>query len=295
VVIWRSFVAVDETQFVLVTEFGRHVATIKAPGLHGKLPWRGVQRFDNRLQLYDPKPSEFLTSDPKNILMDVYVCWRIENPLLFLQRMGDQPGAEARLHDIVWAELAAEIGRRPLSQLVSDQPGDMQTPEIMTMVRDRCRERIGSAFGIDVVDVRLKRLNLPEQNKQSVFDRMRAERDRIARQYRAEGEEQALIIRAEADRQKTELIADAKREAERTRGEAAAKAIEIYAEAHAKDPEFYRFLRSLDAYRNILTERTTLVLSAESELFQYLDKSTAPKTDRATAPEQPENQPEKNE
>jgi membrane protease subunit HflC len=140
---------------------------------------------------------------------------------------------------------------------------------------------------VEIVDVRLKRLNLPEQNKQSVFDRMRAERDRIARQYRAEGEEESLKIRAEADRLKAQLLADAQKDAELKRGEAARKAIEIYASAHGKDPEFFQFLRSLEAYKKLLNEKTTMVLSSDSELFRYLTDPSEQALDRggpASAP-----------
>ncbi|MBN2451097.1 MAG: protease modulator HflC [Lentisphaeria bacterium] len=276
--LWRCFVTVDETETVMVTQFGRYVATLREAGLHRKMPYQSVMRFDRRLQVYDPRPSEFLTSDPKNILLDVYVCWRISEPLAFLQRVTDRAGAEARLHDIVWAELAAAIGRCPLAALVSDQEGEMDAAKVMAGVRDRCRERVGQvpgredgeSFGIEIVDVRLKRVTLPEQNRQSVFDRMRAERDRIARQYRAEGEEEALKIRAEADWEKSRLLAEARRDAEKTRGEAAEEAIRIYAEAHGKDPEFYRFYRSLESYRKILGEKTTVMLGADSELMRYL-------------------------
>lgn len=272
---WRSLVALDQSQYGIVTEFGRYVATLREPGLHLKWPYQSVLLFDRRLQLYNPRPSEFLTKDPKNILLDVYVCWRVDDPLVFLQRATDRGGAEARLHDIVWAELAAEVGTRPLSDLVSDKPNEMVSSKVMEGVLSRSRARALPGLGVEIVDVRLKRLNLPEQNKQSVFDRMRAERDRIARQYRAEGEEEALKIRADADRQKAQILADAQKEAELKRGEAARKAIEIYAAAHGKDPEFFQFLRSLEAYKKLLNEKTTMVLSSDSELFRYLtDPST---------------------
>lgn len=268
--VWRSFVTVDESELVLVTQFGECVQRIDTPGLHPIWPHRSVRRFDRRHQIYDPLPSEFLTSDPKNILLDIYVCWRILDPLLFLQSVTDQAGAEVRIHDIVWSEVYAEIGRRPLVHLVSDTAEDTQPAQIMDKVRENCSERIRTSFGVELVDVRLKRINLPEQNKQSVFDRMREERNVIARRYRAEGEEEAARIRADADRERSQLVADAERDAELCRGEAAKEAIRIYAAAHGKAPDFYQFLRSLDAYGNILDERATLVLAADSELFRYL-------------------------
>ncbi|NOY82494.1 MAG: protease modulator HflC [Kiritimatiellaeota bacterium] len=271
VLAWRCLVAVDETQFAIVTQFGRYLETLEQAGPHLILPWQSVRRFDRRLQLYDPRGSEFLTSDPKNILLDVYVCWRITDPLRFLQRLTDRTGAEARLHDIVWSDLAAEVGRHPLSDLISDKPGEMKSAELMRKVRADVMARVEAGdFGIEVVDVRLKRVNFPRQNKQSVFDRMRAERDRIARLYRAQGEEEALKIRADADFEKSRLLAEAERDAELKRGEAEKEAIRIYTAAHARDPEFYRFLRYLEVYRNVLTEKTTLVLSADSEIFRYL-------------------------
>lgn len=272
---WRSLVVVDQTQFVLVTEFGRHVATWRRPGLRVIWPHQSVRRFDNRLQIYNPRPSEFLTQDPKNVLLDVMVCWRIADPLRFLQRVTDKAGAEVRLHDVVWGELSAEIGRRPLAQMVSDQPGEVATQEIMDSVLEHCQQRIGDSYGFDLVDVRLRRISLPLQNRQSVFERMRAERDRIARQYRAEGEEQALQIRAEADAERTRILAEARAEAEHIRAQATREAIRIYAEAHGKDPELFRFLRALDAYRKILGEKSTVVLSSDSELLRYLASPVA--------------------
>jgi membrane protease subunit HflC len=210
--VWRSLVAVDQTQYVLVTQFGRHVATWRDPGLHWLWPWRSIRRFDNRLQLYNPRPSEFLTRDPKNVLLDVCVFWRISDPLRFLQRVTDQGGAEIRLHDVVWGELSAEIGRRPLAELVSEKPGEAAAQAIMDSVLSRCRSRLGEDYGFEVTDVRLKRVSLPAQNRQSVFDRMRAERERIARQYRAEGEEEATRIRAQADAERTRILAEARRD-----------------------------------------------------------------------------------
>jgi len=171
---------------------------------------------------------------------------------------------------VVWAEVAADIGRRPMSALVSDQPGEAQRTDILGEIRARCAQRTEASFGIELVDVRLKRISLPEQNKQSVFRRMRAERDRIARKYRAEGEEEAMKIKAAADRERSQLLAEAERDAALRRGAAAKEAIRIYAVAHGKDPEFYRFLRSLEAYRAILDRDTTLVLSSDSALFRYL-------------------------
>ncbi|MGD8239417.1 MAG: protease modulator HflC, partial [Armatimonadota bacterium] len=218
--VWRTLFAVDETHHVIVTQFGRPVRQIvDSPGLHCKLPYQSLVRFDNRLLLYDPTASEFLTKDKKNVLIDTFVAWRISDPLLFLQAVTNAAGAEPRLHEMVFAELSAALGKYPLDALVSSE-APVQTEQIMRAVQHNCSEgRAASAteesrpglseYGIEIADVRIKRINLPEQNKQSLFDRMRAERQRDAKRYRAEGEQEALKIRADADKQRETILSEA--------------------------------------------------------------------------------------
>ena len=273
---WRTLLFVDEAEFVIVTQFGRPVETLREAGLHLKLPYQSAIRIDKRLQIYDPRPSEFLTSEKKNVDLDVFVCWRVEEPLAFLENVTNATGAEARLHDIIWSELAAEVGRRTLDAIVSVEADAHSLDELVDAVTERCAERASGSYGIRVVDVSLKRIALPQQVRDSVFQRMRAERTRMARRYRAEGEEEALKIRAEADKQRTVLLAQAYAEAETTRGAAEAEAIKTYAAAHQKDPAFYELLRTLEAYRKILDSKTTIVLSADSDLLKYLTHGADP-------------------
>ena len=269
---WLSVFTVSETEFAIVTEFGRPVRTLASAGLHAKWPYQGLLRFDRRLRVYNPRPSEFLTKDKKNLVIENYVCWRIQNPERFVQTVGDPIAAEMRLHDIVWSGLAASLGNLELESLVSADPHRVHGDELMeTLTRDTSRRAL-EQYGIEVADVRVKRLNLPEQNKQSVFARMRAERERIARQYRAEGEEQALRIRAEADRQKEEILSAAYREAEQIKGDGDAQSTRTYGAAYARDPQFYKLVRTLDAYKKILDDKTTAVLSSDSELLRILTK-----------------------
>jgi membrane protease subunit HflC len=268
----RSLYTVDETQLAVVTEFGRYVRTVDRPGLHAKLPWRTRRRFDRRLLLYNPRPSEFLTLDKKNLLVDNYVCWRIADPKLFLESVGDLPLAEMRLHDIVWSEVSAKIGGVSLSDLVNVDHDQVRSDTLMAEVGRRCDTRTRNDLGIEVVAVGIKRLNLPKENVQSVYERMRAERKRIAMQYRAEGEEQALKIRAEADKERERILAEAYREAETTKGRADAEATRIYAAAHQRDPDFYKMTRTLDSYQKLFSDKTTVVLSADSELLQLLTR-----------------------
>ena len=272
----RSVLFVDETEYVIVTEFGRPVRILDEAGLHLKLPYQSGIRIDRRLQVYDPKPSEFLAKEKKNVDLDVFVCWRVADPLRFRDRVGDVVGAETRIHDIVWSELADEVGRNPREALVSIDPSQHKLDELTRRVTRACARRATTDLGIEVLDVRLKRINLPSQVRDSVFQRMRDERARIASQYRAEGDEEAMKIRAQADKERTGTLAKAYGTAEKTRGDAEARATAIYAEAHQADPEFYELRRTLEAYRTILDEKTTILLSGDSDLLKYLTRPARP-------------------
>jgi membrane protease subunit HflC len=265
---------VDETQTAIVTQFGSPVRVIADAGLHWKIPQpvQAVRFFDKRLLVYDPKPTEFLTNDKKNVVVDAFVTWRIADPRKFLETVNDRAGAEVRMADIVASELGAALGQYPLQALITTVEGEMRVGEIMSGVTQGVRSSASVGFGIEVTDVRMKRLAFPEQNKQSVFDRMRAERERIAKRYRSEGEEEAIKIRAEADKERQEILAEAYREAEKIRGEGDAEATKIYASAFNTDPEFYRFLRTLESYKRFMDDKTTIVLSSDSDLLKLLNR-----------------------
>ncbi len=271
---YRAFVTVAETEFVLVTQFGRPLYTISQAGPHVKWPFQSATAFDRRLRVYNPRPSEFLTRDKKNIVVDTYVAWRIQDPDRFLQSVGDPVAAEMRLHDIVWSGLSAALGGHDLESLVSPS-GKVESSDLMDRLAALTDRAALDQYGINVVDVRIKRLNLPEQNKQSVYARMRAERERIARQYRAEGEEQALSIRADADRRKAEILSEAYKEAEMLRGQGDAESTRVYGAAYSKNPRFYKLLRTLEAYKKVLDDKTTAVLSSDSELLKVLTRGEA--------------------
>jgi modulator of FtsH protease HflC len=272
VLVWRTFFSLRETDFVLVTNFGKPVRTIDDAGLHAKWPWQGAAYFDRRLRVYNPTRSEFLTRDKKNLVIESYVLWQIADPEAFVKSVGTADAAEMRLHDITWAGLAAEIGRLDLEELIAPVPEEVQSRAMLDRLTEATGSRALEQYGISVSDVRIKRLNLPEQNKQSVYARMRAERERIARQYRAEGEEQALEIRAEADRKREELLSAAYREAETIRGEGDAEAARIYGEAYSRNQQFYKLTRTLEAYKKALDDDTTVILSSDSELLKLLTR-----------------------
>ena len=268
--LWLRLFTVRESEFVLVTQFGRPLYSVADAGLHAKWFFQNATRFDRRLRIYNPRPSEFLTRDKKNLVIESYVAWRILDPQRFVETVGDATAAEMRLHDIVWSALAAALGGRDLETLVSNAPEAGRAPQMLDELTAATDRAALAQYGIQVVDIRIKRLNLPEQNKQSVYARMRAERERIARQYRAEGEEQALRIRADADRQKEEILSVAYKQAEKTKGEGDAESTRVYSQAYARNPRFYKLVRTLEAYKKILDDKTTAILSSDSELLKIL-------------------------
>lgn len=264
------FYTVGEGQVMVLTQFGKPVAVVRAAGLHAKCPWQTGLVLDGRLQSFNPLPSEFLTRDKKNLVVDSFVMWRVADPQRFLQAVVDRAGAESRLQDIVRSELSIALGNHDLGNLVSTEPEQVRIGQIMADVTARCAAAAHDQYGIEVVDARISRINLPEENKESVFARMRAERERIARQYRAEGTQEATRIKAEADRQKTQILAAAYEQAEKIKGAGDAEAMRTYANAYNRDPRFYKLTRTLDAYKKFLNDKTTVVLSSDSELMKLL-------------------------
>jgi membrane protease subunit HflC len=272
------FFEVKETEQVVITQFGKPVRVIKEAGLYAKLPdpVQSVRRFDKRLLLYDVKPSEFLTADKKNIILNMYMTWQIVDPSKFLASVRERRVAEILLADVAAAEVGAAVGKIPLSAMVSTDPEEVVVDSIMLNVTANCCARGLENYGIDVKHVKMKQLRLPEQNLESVFQRMRAERQRMAKKYRSEGEEEAIKIRAEADKEKRTILAQAYRESEKIRGEGEAEATRIYAAAFSKDARFYKLVRTLQAYEKFLNDKTTVVLSTDSELLKLLTEGRTP-------------------
>ncbi len=262
---------VDTTEFAVVTRFGRPVATYTEPGLHFRIPLVDqVVRIDARLLLTEPPVAEYLTLDKKNVIARPYLAWRVHDPLRFLQTLLLRESAEARLTAVTGSELGAAFGSVPFESLVSVDASKMELEKLGEAVEARVRDTAAREYGIDVVSLRLERLAFPQQNESAVFQRMRAERERIARQFRSEGEEAALKIRAEADRERSRLLAEADKKAAEIRGQAEAEAARVYADALSTDPAFYRFVRTLEAYDKIVDDKTTLVLPADSPLMRTL-------------------------
>ena len=267
-----SAFVVDQREQALVLQFGNPMTVVTTAGLHFKLPWQSVETFDRRLLESDALPNEVITKDKKSILVDNYTRWRITDPLQVYQVARTQTGVASRMQDVVRGKVRELLGQHTLHEIVSG--GDKATlrVELMRSIQKRANADV-SELGIEVVDVRIKRADLPQENSEAVFQRMKAERNRIAKEYRSEGEEAAKEIRAKAEKDVKFLLADAYKNAQIIRGHADAKATGIYASAHERDPKFYAFVRSLEAYRQSIGEGTRMVLSPESEFFRYFEKS----------------------
>ena len=269
IVLAGSVFTVDETEQAIVTRLGKYVRTVSEPGLSFKAPFvENVHKFEDRVLEYDAAAAPIITSDKKHLVIDNYARWRIVDPLKLYQTVRDESGAQARLDDIVFSEIREELARHTLTEIVS-----VNREAIMEKVHKQCDNK-AREYGIEVMDVRIKRADLPGEVAHSVYARMKAERQRIAKKYRSEGEEEAVKIRAQTDKEKTILLAESYRIAEKLKGEGDAEAIKIYAEAFEKDPEFYAFVRTLKAYEKSLKRDTTIVLPSDSELFQYLSPPT---------------------
>ena len=266
VVGFSSIFIVDETQQVVILQLGKPVKTITEPGLNVKLPFPLQEKitFDDRLLEYDSPPEEILSKDKKSLIVDNYVRWKIIDPLQFLKTVQAIPTAKSRMDDIVYSELRRELGTHDMVEIITEN-----REEIMDIVTLQSNTATLS-YGISVVDVRIRRVDLPAENEESIYARMEAERKRQANKFRSEGEEEAQKIRAATDRDKTIILADAYKEAEKIRGEGDAKAVQVYAGSYSADPKFYEFVRTLDTYKKVVDDKTTLVLPSGSKLFKLL-------------------------
>lgn len=268
VILSQAFFTVDQTEYALVVELGKPVKAVTEPGLNFKTPFvQTVLYFDNRRLIYDARPSVIITRDKKNLVVDNYARWRIIDPLQYYQNVRNESGAQARIDDIIFSNLREELGKRDLIEIVAKSRASL-----MESVTKKTNEAV-KAYGIEVLDVKIKRADLPPENEIAVFERMRAEREREAKKYRSEGEEKALVIRAVADKDKTILLSDANRKSQVLKGEADAVATRLYADAYTQDPQFFYFLKTMEAYKKTFNEKDSLVISPDSEFFRYMKKS----------------------
>ena len=263
ILLQQSLFIVQQTQQALVIQLGHPLDKVYRPGLHMKLPFiQNVVYFDARILDYDARPAEALTSDLKSMVLDNYARWKIVDPLRFYRTMRTEANAQARLDAVIYSQIRAHIGRHTLTEVVNDK-----RTAIMDSVTEKTPQQM-KEFGIKIVDVRIKRTDLPAENQRAIFDRMRAERERQATQYRSEGSEESTKIRSEADKERALILAEANKTSQVLRGEGDAEAARIYAEAFSRSPEFFSFQRGLEALRKSLGENTRMVLTPDSPLLQ---------------------------
>jgi len=257
---------VYEYQHAILFQLGKIQRSDFEPGLHFKIPvFQNVRRFDSRLQTLDAEPQRFLTGEKKDVIVDSFVRWKIEDVVQFYKSTdGDPRRAGMLLYQKINDGLRSEFGKRTVKEVVSGERG-----QIMEIVTSTANER-GRDLGMKIIDVRLKRIDLPTEVSSTVYERMRSERARVAREFRARGDKEAIRIRADADRQRTVISAEAYRDAERTRGFGDAKSAEIYAVAYNRNPEFYDFYRSLNAYKSAFQgKEDVLLLEPDTDFFKY--------------------------
>jgi membrane protease subunit HflC len=264
--LWSSIFSVDERQEAILFQFGEIIEADYEPGIHFKIPFvNNVRKFDNRILTIDQKPERFLTQEKKDLIVDSYVKWRIKDVVQYFKTtQGDELTAGRLLYENINNGLRNEFGKRSIQEVIS---GDRA--QIMGVMTAQATERAKS-LGIEVVDVRVKKVDYPERVSNSVYQRMRAEREREARDFRSKGHEASERIQADADRQRSILVAEAYRDSEIARGEGDARATEIYAEAFNKDREFYKFYRSITAYtKNFSSAGDVILLKPDSDYFRY--------------------------
>jgi membrane protease subunit HflC len=276
-----SLFTVQQTEQVLVTQFGEPVRVISEPGLHAKIPFiQTVISFDRRLLDYDAPGEEVILGDQRRLIMDSFTRFRIVDPLLFYQTVGAQEtGIRGRLSSIVVSALRRVLGNEPLLAVLSSDRA-----RIMTEIQRQVNAEAGR-FGVAVEDVRVRRADLPEENTQAILRRMQSERERVAREARAEGGEVAARIRAGAERERTVLLAESQAQADTLRGQGDQEAIRIFADAAQRDPEFWGFYRSMQAYREAFSEgETRLILTPDSDFFRYFRQAMPQTGSQPAAP-----------
>jgi membrane protease subunit HflC len=270
---YASVLVVQEGQAVLVTRFGRPLRADTRAGLHWKLPWPIDQPLwlDMRRRVYEGGHTEMLTRDKKNVIVRIFAVWRIGDVLTYAQAIGEDGNPEAKLEGLLTNAAIATLGRHDLSALVSTDPKDLQGDQIEAELREATVPVARTSYGVEIEQIRLERVALPEENVTAVFEQMRAERQQFAAKFRAEGEQDASRIRSKADLDAAGIRAGGEEQVARIRGDSAAQVAKIYADAHAVDPELYRFTRSLQSIQTLVRSGTTLILRTDAAPFSVLE------------------------
>jgi len=270
---------VSEKEYAIVTRFGKPMRIIETAGLQPKLPgfFETINRIDRRVNVFVIQPIQLLLGDKNPIIFTCYVCWRVYDPSLFFQSVARVEVAQQKLGDMINSEFGNVLGDFQLDQIINTDPEKIKLAEIESRILNESNENVKAKYGLEILQIGIRRLNYPSIVAKAVYNRMQSEREKEAKKYRAEGTEEAAKIEAKADREVTEIIAKAYQEAETIKGEGDREAIRIYGDAYSQSPEFFDFSKSLELYKELLKGKSTLVLSSENELFRYL---TAPQGEK---------------
>jgi membrane protease subunit HflC len=272
VLVRYSLFTVNEKEFVIVTRFGKPMRTLDRAGLYFKRPGflETANRMEKRAKVFKTQPIQLLLGDKNPLILTCYVCWKISDPLMFLQSITSSEIVEQKIGDMVNSLLGSTLGDYTIENIINVKPGLVKLEEIEARILSESEQKAIEKYGIKIIDVGIRRLAYPQIVTQSVYNRMRAERDKEAKKYLAEGKEEAAKIEAQTDREVSQIIAKANKESEILKGGGDKEAMATYAEAYSQDPEFFEFTKSLEACREILQKKSTLILSTESEIFKYL-------------------------
>ncbi len=268
-----STYTVSEREYVVLTQFGKPIRTVSETGLYLKRPGflETANRIERRTHVFNTQPIQLLLGDQNPIVLTCYVCWRVRDPLLFFQSVVTAEIAAQKLGDMVNSQLGNTLGDYRLESIINTTPGRVKLSEIEDKILKSTNAKTRDKYGLEVVQVGIRRLAYPTIVADAVYNRMRSEREKEAKKYRAEGKEEATVIKAKADRAVTEILAEAYKNAEIRKGEGDQQALKIYSAAYGKDEEFFEFMKSMEVYQNILNKNSTLVLSTDSNLFRYLN------------------------
>jgi len=270
--VYYSLFTVNEKEFVVITRFGKLVRTLDKAGLYCKRPGflETVNRIEKRANVFKTQPIQLLLGDKNPLIITCYVCWEISDPLTFLQSLTISDIVDQKIGDMVNSLLGSTLGDYTIENIINVKPELVKLEEIEVRILAESKQKAIEKYGIRIIDVGIRRLAYPQIVTQSVYNRMRAERDKEAKKYLAEGKEEAAKIEAQTDKEVAQIIAEANKESEILKGYGDKEAMSIYAEAYSRDPEFFEFTKSLEACREVLKRKSTLILSTESEIFKYL-------------------------
>lgn len=262
---------VSEGECVVITQWGRSLETIQESGLYRKMPYHKVNRFDKRINLFESQEIQLMLGDQNPLIVSSYVAWRISNPVLFFESVNNMDNAKLKLSDMVNSRFGIVFADYKIANIINVKDEEVKITQIQKQVMKDANQDTLQKYGIEIVQVGLKKIVYPTVVSNAVYQRMRAERNKVATKYTAEGEREATKIRALADRDAKEILAKAYKEAEEIKGNGDKEAIKIYSEAYGQDPEFFEFLKSLDIYQEVMRNNTTLIISTDSELFKYFN------------------------